>query len=85
MQTCGVLCAFGLVVIVVSDDLGCVSLSPAAQEQNLVRLIEPYSRVEISHLVSLIKLPQELVRKPRERRALVVWETSPKPSAQPWC
>lgn len=37
------------------------SLYDTMLEQNLCRLIEPYSRVQVSHIASLIKLPQDKI------------------------
>jgi 26S proteasome regulatory subunit N6 len=39
------------------------SLYDSMLEQNLCRIIEPYSRVQVSHISSLIKLPIDTVEK----------------------
>lgn len=39
-------------------------------EKNLLKLIEPYSKVEVSHLTSLLKLPPQVVEAKLSRMIL---------------
>lgn len=39
------------------------SLYDDMMEQNLCRIIEPYSRVQVSHIANIIKLPQDSIEK----------------------